>query len=194
MGGRGASGSKGGAGGISQNRVRESGNAIMLRFRGDGNEHSITLDEKGKIIASKTGTNDTIEYSSSEIEKMENAQLFIHNHPSGSSFSISDLIFARQAKLKNIRVVSDDWTYDLQPEKGGSWSSRLGSELKVEIDRLLPKYQKRYDYLRVPLLDKEAAKIAWQEHSHAAMRNIANKFSLVYIRTKNTSYWKENYK
>lgn len=83
------------------------------------------LSSKGDTIFTKTAVNPVksvivpqIEFSDAEIALMEN-QVLTHNHPSGESFSLSDVLLARAGKLKEFRAVGNSyngrWLYTMKP-------------------------------------------------------------------------------
>lgn len=72
------------------------------------------VDGDGKILMSKSGGVASVRFTPAEMSKVRGVRDFIHNHPSGSSFSIQDLVFATEAKLGTMWAVSNGKSYSLQ--------------------------------------------------------------------------------
>ena len=71
----------------------------------------------GKQILKKTGGRSAVSFTEKEAEKMRHS-ILTHNHPTGASFSLEDVVFAHENELAEIRVVAMDRTYSLMPPKG----------------------------------------------------------------------------
>lgn len=74
-------------------------------IRNAKNEHSITVDEDGRLLIYKEGKENQIRYTKQELRKINNAKLNIHNHPIGNSFSPADISFLMRNNIKEIKVV-----------------------------------------------------------------------------------------
>lgn len=89
-------------------------------------EDGLVVDSKGNEILHKKGARATIVFDESDIEKMRGNTL-IHNHPTGSSFSPEDVLFAVQSEMAEIIAVGIDREthekirYSIQPHRGGKW-------------------------------------------------------------------------
>ena len=68
-------------------------------------EHSLTIDNKGKLLVYRMGTDKRIIFTQHELRKINNAYLSVHNHPNGSSFSSSDIKFLSINRISEIKVV-----------------------------------------------------------------------------------------
>lgn len=128
----------GGAKGTSgESKIREIESKVLAHML--TREAAYIFDPKGKSILQKSATSEKpyeIRWEDDEIAKMKDAT-FTHNHPlTGGSFSESDVIFAAQANLAEIRAIGigpgvsgKRYLYKLtRPEKG--W----GKQEKIEGD------------------------------------------------------------
>lgn len=67
-------------------------------------ESGIIIDPKtGKTILEKKGTKSTVSFSKEEVELFED-NIFTHNHPSGTSFSLADILLGVRFGAKEIRA------------------------------------------------------------------------------------------
>ncbi len=143
-------------------------------------ESCIGIDKNGKVVLSKTGGESEVSFTSEEMKSVENARVFVHNHPAGSSFSDKDLDFACRTNPVEMKVVSNEYNYNLKllyPAEGWpSTSSALVKTYKTELDRLMPKYSAIYERT-------QNAEKTNQAHTHEVMSSVADKYTLVYTRT-----------
>jgi len=167
-----------------ETRFLRAEESIMNEFKKDGLEHTAILDEKGNIIFTKTGTKNQITLSPSESGILRRQKIhsltMIHNHPNSSSFSDSDLIFAKRVRLKRLRVISDKYRYEIYPKKLGDWPDAMAVRMKY-LEEKSKTYYKYYNKVHSGLLGPREA---WQQHSHEIMKNLSKRFDLVYKRTK----------
>jgi hypothetical protein len=81
-------------------------------------EHCFVFNAKSEKIFHKTsGLKDGVFFETEELFKIQGARLFIHNHPSGDSFSSPDLRFLFENEISEMRVVSDRQEYRLRLKK-----------------------------------------------------------------------------
>ncbi|MBP7279403.1 MAG: hypothetical protein KBA11_08325 [Sedimentibacter sp.] len=71
--------------------------------RGNKTEEAVIIKD-GKIVLEKTGTNDQVSFSRSDIKAINDSDVMIHNHPGNSSLSKDDFLFAISNKIKEMRV------------------------------------------------------------------------------------------
>ena len=141
-----------------------------------GNEYSSAFDDKGNIIFSKTGEETQIAFKASEIARLKNT-IFTHTHPSSNSFSADDLAFAANAKLKEMRVVSEKYKYSIRPKKTWGDYHALFNGHKKAYDDLYPEY---YALVRIKGT-MTPAEASW-EHLHKTLLAVAKRFNLIYKR------------
>lgn len=85
-------------------------------------EHVYALDEDYNIILHRTdGHPSRVALSYAEVAALHGA-LLTHNHPGGRSFSPEDVELARDAALRELRVVTRNRRYSMRPPPGG-WQS-----------------------------------------------------------------------
>lgn len=77
---------------------------------GHKNEYGILYDSKGDRIFKKRGTKDEITYTDDEWNKMPGGVL-THNHPSGATFSDSDVFMLYTSGIKELRAIGQDGVY-----------------------------------------------------------------------------------
>ena len=66
-------------------------------------EHSKFYNEKGIEIFTKSGNEKNIFFTENELNKIDNARLFVHNHPSADSFSPNDIQLLLEENIKEMR-------------------------------------------------------------------------------------------
>lgn len=102
----------------------------------------------GKFIMVKRGNVDSVKLSLSDYFKLKNA-VVTHNHPSGSSFSFTDLKFLRNMPISELRVSTPEGVYFIRKPK--TWPKEINSSDKMkdvyeQIKKdLRPKYKKLYN-------------------------------------------------
>ena len=102
----------------------------------------------GKFIMVKRGNVDSVKLSLSDYFKLKNA-VVTHNHPSGSSFSFTDLKFLRNMPISELRVSTPEGVYFIRKPK--TWPKEIFSSDKMkdvyeQIKKdLRPKYKKLYN-------------------------------------------------
>lgn len=102
----------------------------------------------GKFIMVKRGNVNSVKLSLSDYFKLKNA-VVTHNHPSGSSFSFTDLKFLRNMPISELRVSTPEGVYFIRKPK--TWPKEITSSDKMkdvyeQIKKdLRPKYKKLYN-------------------------------------------------
>lgn len=111
-------------------------------------EKSVLYTENGEVIFEKTGDKGQVRFTGEEIRRMRNGVL-THNHPNNTCFSPEDIHTLFNAKLSEIRAVTQDGIYRLQ--KPLTWPRQKYSLDKIEeiyyaIDKdvCVPLYAKAY--------------------------------------------------
>lgn len=102
----------------------------------------------GKFIMVKRGNVNSVKLSLLDYFKLKNA-VVTHNHPSGSSFSFTDLKFLRNMPISELRVSTPEGVYFIRKPK--TWPKEITSSDKMkdvyeQIKKdLRPKYKKLYN-------------------------------------------------
>ena len=111
-------------------------------IRGNRFESAFAVGEAGRVLLDKRGEQFHVGFTQSEIDRLRGGQgvLFTHNHPrgwdyptesplhAGSSFSDTDVRFACQVEVSEMRVVTPVQRYFLRPSVGG-WTLALWDAL-----------------------------------------------------------------
>lgn len=84
---------------------------LCLTLFDNKKEVGISLTADGKVITTAVGSGSMITYTPEQIAQIHGAAVSIHNHPSGNSFSMPDVMFALIHDVKDMRVVGDDIAY-----------------------------------------------------------------------------------
>jgi len=96
----------------------------------------------GKVIFKKGGSKSQISFVEEEMALFKGCS-FIHNHPSGSSFSLEDINFAIKTGMKEIYAVHDGLVYKMHIPQGISdlyaWWDTKGILLYWQLDTELKK-------------------------------------------------------
>lgn len=135
----------------------------------------------GEQIHALAGTQGSVSFTSSLIDYLSNAPknslVMIHNHPSSSSFSGTDLItFSKYPSIHYMTVVGHN---------GTRYTMKIGKGLKMkpeEVDREWNKiYDKNYDYYDEQVrTSKMTSREALVEHIHQTNSEFANMFKWEY--------------
>jgi 2'-5' RNA ligase len=70
-------------------------------------EARVIHPETGDLVIEKKGTKDMVRFTNLEVAKMAQ-MLLMHNHPSGKTFSIEDIVFAIDANIVEMYAISDE--------------------------------------------------------------------------------------
>lgn len=118
-------------------------------------EKLVALGENGEVVFSKSGTSDRVRFTADEISLMTGKNLVLtHNHPLeranryqiGSSFSPDDFGMAVRTNAREVRAVTERYTFSVKRPQSGwgvtrdelklkAWSieTRVISDLEVYI-------------------------------------------------------------
>lgn len=99
-------------------------------MRHDSIETAKIYDSKGKVLISKSGDGEHVEFSPYEIKSVMKDGVLTHNHPIGGCFSPHDINMLRRGKLTEIRAITAEGVYRMQ--KPLKWSKNIDSFDKME--------------------------------------------------------------
>ncbi|MFQ7616278.1 minor capsid protein [[Clostridium] scindens] len=111
----------------------------------------------GEYRFSKRGDTSSVSISVLDIPKLRGA-VVTHNHPSGGSFSFTDLKFLKRMPVSEIRVSTSNGSYYIR--KPEEWPQDIGSTTKMERayneirNNLKPKYRKLYNDGKISKIDR----------------------------------------
>jgi hypothetical protein len=117
---------------------------------------------------------------------------FIHTHPSGGSFSQSDIFNATASGVKSAQVVGVDsrgrkWHYTMKPEKPGEWPERSDLELAFSVhneNQFTDSWPKINAHRDGSIEQANAIRDATFEHNHTVWQNVAKSLGMQYTREK----------
>lgn len=165
--------------------VRERLSEFTDEYKDYKVEKGVFLDVNGKEILSKTGTTNSISFTAEESKLIKNRNLFfIHNHPSGSSFSVDDLLCAGGHNFKELNVVGSKYYYRIHPKTPGKWP--LTTDFKIAYEEQKIKHEAWFfaNTLEIggksPILTRQEA---WNEITHKIWQTLAKDYNLIYERT-----------
>lgn len=144
-------------------------------------EAMVILDANGKIVSTKLGEKSSIDIN--DVKHLIKDKLFLHNHPTGMSFSFGDIYCALSMGMKEMRAVGNTFEYIYRPaeylpkakvnvERMEAINKFLNSENKVTY----AKYQPKVDS------GEMAAEVASMKHNHEIMINFVKEFGGSYER------------
>lgn len=149
-------------------------------------EHSSAIDSSGKVIMKRAGKSpNKVTLTSKDLEKMRvgKAKIDIHNHPTGTSFSASDIDFANKLNLDEMMVVGKKYKYVIKPKSGGRWPT-------VDVDDLNGMWNSARDATQAKyttLYKESRGALDWEElyrqQTHEIMEGMSKKLGLVYKRS-----------
>lgn len=149
-------------------------------IRGSKIEHSITVDDEGRLLVHKEGKANQIRFTQQELRKMNGAKLSVHNHPKGGAFSLGDIVFLCKNNIKEIKISN------LEFNKKIDYSLKLlrlvGNE---EIINIVKEYTKSYNFIFNKFKDeilegKRTPESASENFSHFFIIDFSNKFKDIF--------------
>ena len=155
--------------------LRFESNVATLKY-----EKCHCVDEDGRFVLSKEGEKSQISFTEDERETIRNRKgvVFSHNHPSGTSFSREDIVFAAAHGLKQIRAVGDKYVYTM--ESAGEWMSpKEIAEVSGQEDKNV-----RREFTDKILGGRMTVEDAESSHWHEVWTRIADRLGLVYKRAE----------
>lgn len=72
-------------------------------------ENCGAFNSEGKLIFTKKGKYDEIEFDKLEIDKIRNAEILTHNHPEDMSLSMKDLFMAISFGVKELKAITPNY-------------------------------------------------------------------------------------
>jgi SPP1 gp7 family putative phage head morphogenesis protein len=96
-------------------------------------EKAMSFDKNGNIIFEKNGEKAQVAFTKDELEKIRGS-IFTHNHPGGGSFSDSDLKFACNLNLQEVRAAGKNGVYMARMKDGSQFPSKLSSTIQNKFN------------------------------------------------------------
>lgn len=150
-------------------------------------EHGFSRLADGSELRYK-GTASQIQFGTRQLQQLQGAQLFIHNHPRATPFSDVDLAFAVGNRIDVMRVVAHGPKGPVSYETDVGQHARLSPEaILLEFERtrmgLGDKYMAIFrDRVRRGMADARAADVTWSEHLHETWQLVSARLRFQYIR------------
>jgi len=168
------------AGSGLESKIKESYNWILEKT-GNEFEAMVLLDENGKVLKTRLGDKSSIDVSDM-IYALQDG-IFLHNHPSGSSFSDLDIWCALTNGMKEIRAFGKEYEYIFRPAKMLPSSKATVEEKKNMLEYFDDKSQAMYDkYQPLVKSGRISAKAASMNHWHEITKGFVKKFGGFYER------------
>ena len=155
----------------------------------DWHEFGLSIDKDGNKISDYEGSTNQIAMTPEEQANIKDASIFIHNHPSGGSFSDGDLKFASDENIGQMIVTSKNYDYTVAPQAGENWpdGKEMNTAWYAEYERTAPEYSTRYEnaFSSSSSIDEGNIKLNGivEDHTNEIMQHLATKFNLVYTRS-----------
>jgi len=170
-------------GGIENEKARQAVIKSILAVQehgiANGTEAIEGYDKNGnKIDGMPTGTTNSVVHKDI---LTDDTYVFVHNHPSSSSFSDGDIEVFANSKAQHMLVVGHDGTlYKLskpdnwKPSPVRAYISYTASYLDYKSD-LTPKYQNLFN-------EGGNSNVLWKEHSHEILNKLSKDSGFDYVR------------
>ena len=98
---------------VAQHRISNIDKGIREIKDLDYEKGLIYDSNTNKLISVKEGKKEEIRFSEKDVKNMRD-NIFVHNHPEDSSFSVADYWIAGNYRLKEIKAVTDTKVYSLK--------------------------------------------------------------------------------
>lgn len=122
-----------------QDNIEEAEKSIM----NENIEHMYVFNEKGNRLYYKT-SNSKINVLVTEEEKiMMNNNIVIHNHPSGNSFSLSDIKLFITSNMKELRIITNKGV-KFTLKRSEKWDEKMSEDIEKSYNKLLLKAKRIY--------------------------------------------------
>ena len=176
-------------GGVSR-EFSEKANEIRQSIRRLKNERAFIVDEKGNVIAELRGREDEV-ITPKEVINEVNRKIYdlnqkvgyIHNHPSGSTFSPEDVYTMVKRSYGEMQAVTKNGTYILRSKTGGGGSMVLSNGAQERLARLQ----------LGEALDKARAVASKRNFdSFQARQKFISEYEFNYINTEMDKYYRKN--
>ena len=154
-------------------KIKQIGDKILEETK-NHYEKGVALDRNGETILEKSGEKSKIDFTTEELERLEGAEVLIHNHPGASSLSGDDIAFAVCHRIRRMVVVSGKYEYEIIFKgKRADWKKIL-MEWRMLRDKYLAEILKKE-----PNLPENEIRI---RVTHKAVEELAQKGYFDYYR------------
>lgn len=92
-------------------------------------ETAVVYGPDGSFLFQKRGSEREVSFTRSETDKLKGC-VISHNHPSGASLSVRDIMTLRESRAAEMRVTTEGGVYYMRSPK--SWPDKIDSDRKIE--------------------------------------------------------------
>lgn len=144
---------------------------VLDSFKKDGMEHSSILTSSGEVFIKGGESKDSIIFTDEEIEKIRGARFFVHNHPSGTSFSEYDVRFNLDFRMQVSVVTSEKYTYRFEILNPQELTQKSIDSFMHDYQNL---YQRLYDEKYNPMFSIRTGSVIARELSDEEKHEIGS--------------------
>lgn len=98
-------------------------------------ETAVVYGPDGKFLFQKRGNEKEVQFRYSEFAKLRNC-VISHNHPSGGSFSVTDIILLQKSGASEIRVTTEEGVYFLRSHAKWNIQINSGKKIRHEMNKI----------------------------------------------------------
>lgn len=157
-------------------------NKVENEIRNNKFETMVVYNDKGNEVLKIEGGKKNVRVDDNDLKKITANCIITHNHPSAlnASFSITDIKTASKYNLKEMRAVSKDFTFIMEPGSKG-WPSQM---------KITRTYNEISEKIRIDLSNRikngtTTVKKANTVHWHIVNRMAAEKLGMKYTKIRN---------
>jgi hypothetical protein len=170
----------------SERAAEDRWSNMALRSGGEkGIEVAVVYNDKGELVMTKDGEAHQVAFENEEVRAMK-GNGFVHNHPSGNSFSVDDVLMARQADMSSMTAAGDRFIHTIRPAEGGSFRDLSREDIIREYSdsqsRHFPKALEIYNTVASSGTQEMAQKTADSYLFHNVMKDVSTKMGFRYSR------------
>jgi len=143
-------------------------------------EKARVFDSDGNLILKKTGEKSHVAFTPDEMASFKDA-ILTHNHPSGSSFSSADLVFARHTDMLEIRAVSTKYDYSIKRDSASGWAGKSPLSAESLYAKAREQIKTEYNALNA---EGKLTQLQINDFHHAIIERFAKLAGLDYSRTE----------
>jgi len=101
-------------------------------IRANSYETMLIYDEKDKVVDALIGTRHSVSIDRKAHDLLATGKYGVsHNHPTGGSFSLQDLLTSSDFNLPSLRAIGKNWAYTMKPN--GKWPKRV--DIRAAYDK-----------------------------------------------------------
>lgn len=157
--------------------------AVESKIRNKSVEHGVIVDKKGKVIWNKIGKNDYIDVTSALEKGLLYENIFTHNHPLGTSFSLEDVISMFKYRLSEVRAITKKYNHIIRPPLEFSYSQKSLKNIIREINKLGEQIASE---VNDDIISRQfGLEVPYKEYNHILWMRVATKTGIRYERIKN---------